>query len=136
MFDIAERRGFITKLKMMHLFSKPNLDFLSIRWAALGASWVLIIIGMVAVYFRGSSLLDIDFTGGSSVAFTLNQPVDLTNVRNTLAKTELGDKNLLVVERGTTNTEYTIDTSEQSVENVKQVISKEFGNKLKKYTFY
>ena len=32
--------------------------------------WVLIIIGMVAVYFRGSSLLDIDFTGGSSVAFT------------------------------------------------------------------
>jgi SecD/SecF fusion protein len=134
-FDVAERRGFITKLKMMHLFPKPNLDFLSIRWVALGASWVLIFIGMVAVYFRGSSLLDIDFTGGSSVAFTLNTPVDLTNVRNTLAKTELGDKNLLVVERGTTNTEYTIDTSEQSVDNVKQVISKEFGNKLKKYTF-
>jgi SecD/SecF fusion protein len=135
MFDVAERRGFITQLKMMHLFSKPNLDFLSIRWVALGASWVLIAIGMIAVYFRGSSLLDIDFTGGSSVSFTLNEPIDLTNVRNALAKTELGDKNLLVVERGITNTEYTIDTSEQSVEQVKKVISDEFGNKLKKYTF-
>ena len=60
---------------MMHLFSKPNLDFLSIRWVALGASWVLIVIGMIAVYFRGSTLLDIDFTGGSSVSFTLNEPV-------------------------------------------------------------
>jgi SecD/SecF fusion protein len=135
MFDVAERRGYIKQLKMMHLFHKPNLDFLSIRWVALGASWVLIIIGMIAVYFRGSSLLDIDFTGGSSVAFTLNEPVPLGQVRNTLAKTAMGDKNLLVVERGVTNTEYTVDTSEQSVDTVKQLISNEFGNKLKKYTF-
>ena len=42
MFDVAERRGYIKQLKMMHLFPKPNLDFLSIRWVALGASWVLI----------------------------------------------------------------------------------------------
>jgi SecD/SecF fusion protein len=135
MFDVAERRGYIKQLKMMHLFHKPNLDFLSIRWVALGASWVLIIIGMIAVYFRGSSLLDIDFTGGSSVSFSLNTPIDLTNVRNTLAKTELGDKNLLVVERGETNTEYTIDTSEQSVDSVEKVIGDSFGDKLKKYTF-
>ncbi len=135
MFDVAERRGYIKQLKMMHIFSKPNFDFLSIRWFALGASWVLIIIGMIAVYYRGSSLLDIDFTGGSSVAFTLNDPVSLNQVRDALAKTDLGDKNLLVVERGTTNTEYTVDTSEQSVDTVKQVISDQFGNKLKKYTF-
>jgi SecD/SecF fusion protein len=135
MFDVVERRGYIKQLKMMHLFHKPNLDFLSIRWFALGASWVLIIIGMIAVYFRGSSLLDIDFTGGSSVSFSLNTPIDLTNVRNTLANTELGDKNLLVVERGESNTEYTIDTSEQSVDSVEKVISDSFGNQLKKYTF-
>src|SRR4029077_4196400 len=104
MFDIAERRGYITQLKMMHLFHKPNLDYLSIRWVALGASWVLIIIGMIAVYYRGSNLLDIDFTGGSSVSFSLNQPVDYKNVANTLSKTELADKNLLLVERGKTST--------------------------------
>jgi SecD/SecF fusion protein len=135
MFDVAERRGYIKQLKMMHLFQKPNLDFLSIRWVALGASWVLIIIGMISVYFRGSTLLDIDFTGGSSVSFTLNQRVDLTTVHDMLVKTELGDKNLLVVERNKTDTEYTIDTSDQSVEAVEKVIADTFGNKLKKYTF-
>jgi SecD/SecF fusion protein len=135
MFDVAERRGYIQKLNMMHLFHKPNLDFLSIRWVALGASWVLIIIGMIAVYFRGSTLLDIDFTGGSSVSFSLNQPIVLTDVHNTLAKTELGDKNLLLVERGTTHTEYTVDSSEQSVDAVKKVITDNFGDKLKKYAF-
>ena len=93
---------------MMHIFSKPNFDFLSLRWPALFASWALIAIGMVAVYFRGSQLLDIDFTGGSSVAFTLNDAnkMSLGEVRDALLKTELGEKNLLVVERGMTNTSY------------------------------
>ena len=70
MFDIAERHGLIKQLKMMHIFSHPNHDFLRLRWIFLGASWTLIAIGMVAVYIRGSQLLDIDFTGGSSVTFT------------------------------------------------------------------
>src|SRR3954469_25787758 len=85
------------------------------------------------------SLLDIDFTGGSSVAFSLNEPVTLTQVRNVLADAKLdnqplSEKNLLVVERGRTHTEYTVVTSEQSVDAVKAVIANEFGNKLKKYS--
>jgi SecD/SecF fusion protein len=140
MFDVAERRGLIKELKMMHVFRAPNFDFLGIRWVALGASWLLIIIGMVAVYARGMSLLDIDFTGGSSVAFSLNEPVTLTQVRNVLADAKLDDqplseKNLLVVERGATQTEYTVVTSEQSVDAVKDVIKQQFGDKLKKYSF-
>lgn len=135
MFDVAERRGFIHQLKMMHMFKKPNFDFLKYRWVALVASWVLIIIGMIAVYFRGTQLLDIDFTGGSSVAFSLKEPVPLGQVRSALAKTELGEKNLLVVERGVTNMEYTVDSSEQTVDAVKEVIKKEFDDKLKNYTF-
>src|SRR5262249_27646388 len=128
-------QGLIKKLKMMHIFRQPHIDFLSIRWVALGVSWVVIVVGMIAVYFRGGNLLDIDFTGGSSVSFTLNQPVSLGDVRNLLAKTDLGEKNLLVVERGVTNKEYTIDTSEQSVDAVKGIISGAFGDKLRKYTF-
>jgi SecD/SecF fusion protein len=134
-FDVAERRGYIKKLKMMSLFAQPNVDFLRIRWVALGASWALILVGLVAVYFRGINLLDIDFTGGSSVAFTLNEPVPLPEVRKALAQTELEEKNLLVVARGTASTEYTVDTSEESVEKVKQVIGHEFGDKLKDFRF-
>jgi SecD/SecF fusion protein len=136
MFDIAERRGLIKKLKMMHIFSKPNFDFLRLRWIFLGLSWSLIAIGMVAVYMRGTQLLDIDFTGGSSVTFTLNEQdrMSLAEVRDALDKTELADKNLLIVELGGEGTAFTLDTSEQSVDTVKDVVIKQFGQKLKKYS--
>ena len=136
MFDVAERLGVIKQLKMMHIFTNPNYDFLRLRWVMLGASWALIAVGMVAVYMRGSQLLDIDFTGGSSVTFTLNEKdsMDLANVRKVLDETVLSDKNLLIVGLGKSGTAFTVDTSEQSVDAVKQVLIKEFGDKLKKYT--
>jgi len=136
MFDVAERLGMIKNLKMMHIFTNPHFDFLKFRWVALGLSWALIAIGMVAVYMRGSQLLDIDFTGGSSVTFTLNDKdkTDLSSVRKALDKTDLRDKNLLIVGLGKAGTAYTVDTSEQSVDIVKDVLIKEFGDKLKKYT--
>ncbi|HEX4412354.1 MAG TPA: protein translocase subunit SecD [Lacipirellulaceae bacterium] len=136
MFDIAERRGMIKQLKMMHIFSKPNYDFLRLRWIFLGLSWSLIAVGMVAVYMRGTQLLDIDFTGGSSVTFTLNDkdPMTQAGVTKALDKTELADKNLLVVQIGREGTAFTVDTSEQSVDKVKDIIIKEFGQKLKRYS--
>jgi SecD/SecF fusion protein len=135
-FDVAERQGWIKQLRMMRILSKPNFDFLRYRWVMLVASWTLIAIGLVAAYMRGTQLFDIDFTGGSSVTFTLNDKdkTTLGAVRNALVETELADKNLLVVERGKTGTSFTVDTSEQSVDDVKTVIGKVFGEKLKKYS--
>jgi len=135
-FDVVERRGWVRELRMMQMFSQPNLDFLRVRWVAGGTSLALILLGMVAVYTRGKDLLDIDFTGGSSVSFTLHESgkMPIAEVRNALIQTELSDKNLLVVERGTTNTRYSIDTSEQSVEAVKKVIVEQFGDRLLTYS--
>jgi SecD/SecF fusion protein len=135
-FDVAERRGWITRLHMMRLMAPPNIDFLRYRWTAIGASMVLIVIGMVALYFRGPQMLDIDFTGGSSVTFTLNEAgkMPIGQVRDALQETELAEKNLVVVERGQSGARYAVDTSEESVDAVKQVISEKFGDKLMKYS--
>jgi SecD/SecF fusion protein len=135
-FDVAERRGWVKHVRMMKILAQPNYDFLGVRWIAGGASLVLIAIGMVAVYARGSQLLDIDFTGGSSVTFTLKQSerMPISDVRTALSNTGLAEKNLLIVERGTSNTRYQVDTSEQSVENTKEAISKSFGDKLMTYS--
>ena len=126
MFDVAERRGWIKKLKMMKICRQPNFDFLGVRWLAGGASLVVIAIGMVAVYFRGAQMLDIDFTGGSSVTFALNddgQDADRRKFATRYRDTELADKNLVVVELGKTNTRYSVDTSEQSVDDVKEIVT-------------
>ncbi len=50
------------------------------------------------------------------------------------AMEETGLKNLLVVEQENTNTRYSIDTSEQSIDKVEQAIAKKFGDKLMTYT--
>jgi SecD/SecF fusion protein len=135
-FDIAERRGWVKHIRMMKILSQPNYDFLGVRWVAIGLSLALIAIGMVAVYFRGPQLLDIDFTGGSSVTFALkpSERMPIADVRAALSETELADKNLLIVERGTTNTRYQLDTSEQSVDKAKQIVNTSFGNKLMTYS--
>jgi SecD/SecF fusion protein len=135
-FDVAERRGWITKLSMMKLLSAPNIDFLGARWPAIIASLVLIGVGMVAVYSRGTQLLNIDFTGGSSVTFTLKQADKMTTaqVDSVLRDSELDAKNLLVVERGETQTRFTIDTSEQDVDVVKKLIEQKLGDKLLRYS--
>jgi SecD/SecF fusion protein len=98
-FDICERQGWIKEVRMMKVFSAPNFDFLGVRWPAIIASLILIAIGMFAVYKRGGQMLDIDFTGGSSVTFALNESdkMPIAEVRDVLEDSELADKNLLIV---------------------------------------
>jgi SecD/SecF fusion protein len=119
---------------MFQFLSNPNFDFLKMRWLSIGASLLLIGIGLAAVFGRGWQLLDIDFTGGASVSFALKDPMSIADVRDRLAETELGDKNLIVVERGETNTRYSIDTSEQSVDRVKEIVMESFPDLLQMYT--
>ena len=133
-FDVAERRGWISRLHMLKILAQPNYNFLGARWAAIIASVVLIVIGMGAAYSRGMQLFDIDFTGGTSVTFTLTEPSPIAKVNALLQESDLADKNLLVVARGTTNTRYTVDTSEQSVEAVKESLVKVFGDQLMRYS--
>jgi SecD/SecF fusion protein len=131
-FDVVERRGWVKQVRMMRILQNPDYDFLRVRYWAIGASLVIIGIGLVAVYFRGATLLDIDFTGGSSVAFTLKNDakMPIAAVRDVMMETPVGEKNLLIVEQGDSNTRYAIDTSEQSIDEVKRVIREAFPDKL------
>jgi SecD/SecF fusion protein len=135
-FDIAERRGWITTLKMNSIIGKTNIDFMGWQYWAIGTSWVLIFIGMVGCYFRGTSLFNIDFTGGSTVTYVLDSahPKSISDVQAALDKTDLLNKNLLVVRNGETDTRYTVTTSEQAVDKVKQTIVDTFGSELLNYS--
>jgi SecD/SecF fusion protein len=150
-FDIAERRGWITKLHMMQMLSKTNIDFMNKWQLTTVLSLVLIAIGLVAVVARKDNLLNIDFTGGTSVTMELKDENAMTiaEVRDILAETELADQNLLVVARdqeGEATTTYKIDTSVQdevgedgvpttdAVETVEGILAESFAGKLKTYS--
>lgn len=152
LFDVAERKGWITKLGMMQLLSRTDINFMG-KWpAAAILSLLVIVAGMLGVVSRQSNLLNIDFTGGTSVTMVLEEKhaMDQGDVRLALEETELADKNLLVVERkqdGPEGTTFKIDCSlldkldeetdepiSNAVEKVQEILKETFAGKLQTYS--
>ena len=84
-FDVAERRRWISKLSMLRILGATQIDFLGKRRVAAAFSAVLIVAGLVGVGLRsfgtGVRLLDIDFTGGVSVVAVFDSPQSIAEVR-------------------------------------------------------
>ncbi|MGQ9576946.1 MAG: protein translocase subunit SecD, partial [Thermoguttaceae bacterium] len=83
-FDVAERQRWITAVKMMRALPQTRIDFLGHKWVMIGASVVMILLGLVATFVRGRGLLDIDFTGGVSVETVFKQRQDVGQIRAAL----------------------------------------------------
>ncbi len=134
-FDVCERRGWLKTLSMSKIIGDPGINFLSLAKPLIAVSVLCIVVGLFGAYQRGSSIFDIDFTGGTSVtlAFSEGQSMPFSEVRKKLEQTELGDKNLQVVQRGADGLSYTVDSSEQSVDAVQQILAKTFGERLATY---
>ncbi len=137
-FDVAEKLGGLKKLGMGQIIGKTSIDFLGKRPVAMVASVLLIGVGLAAVFNRGADLLNIDFTGGSSVTMVFNegQEMDFTEVKQVLNdKTDLAEKNLSLVEVGEhgTGKQYTVSSVEQDVIAVQKTLHEAFGERLKTY---
>jgi SecD/SecF fusion protein len=67
LFDLWLSKGWLHKLSMMKLFSKPNIDFMAIRNYWFTATIILTLIGAAVFFYRvdGHGGLNIDFTGGT-----------------------------------------------------------------------
>jgi SecD/SecF fusion protein len=106
--------GFIRK----NFLGNRDVDFMSWQSYCFVASAVLIVASFIAVAIRGRELLNIDFTGGTSVTFRLEQPVEAERLRE-LTKEILAtgpdgkpvQSTLVRVEKPPTDTVYTLVTS-------------------------
>jgi SecD/SecF fusion protein len=80
---------------------------------------------------RGKAILDIDFTGGTSVqlAFAEGSPHDIADVRKEVA--ELPDVAVSAV--GENNLDFKIDTSEREIQKVQDFLKQKFGDSLRTY---
>jgi len=135
-FDVAERRGWLRRLAMREFVPETHIDFLSWRRVWITFSLVVIGVGLAATYMRGRDLLDIDFTGGSSITIVLkdDQKMTFAEVDQRIREnTDLGKANLSLVEVGNTNTRYTITTINDDVEAVENVLTKAFRDEVQTY---
>jgi len=128
MFDILERNHWVERFRMWAILSRPHFDFVGKRFVAVAASATLILAGLVAVVARGGGLLDIDFTGGTAAIIHLDKPLPIATVRR-LADQVLPDAAVeeIRVRSGTPDTRFLIRTTQQNAEQVKTLLSRQFG---------
>ncbi|MFM8413378.1 MAG: protein translocase subunit SecD [Planctomycetota bacterium] len=132
-FDLAERSRWLKKLTMGRLLGNPNLEF--VRWIrpAVALSLVVIALGALAAYRRGSELFDIDFTGGTSVQvqFKEGQELPIAEVRRLVAeKLESATVSSVKLADGMSDRRFKIDTSNQDEQEVERLLKEAFPGRL------
>ncbi len=82
MFDIWQLKGWLHKLSMFRLFSRPSIDFMAIRYYWFFGTIVATIIGAtVFIYRLDRGGLNIDFMGGTLYGGQLTKAVDIETLR-------------------------------------------------------
>lgn len=150
MFDIAERLG-IVNLSMWdgiefikrNILGEGDVDFMGKQKACFIFSGVLIAIGMLAVAIRGKDILNIDFTGGTSVTFQTSQPIKADDLRaltrKILEKDSRGEyiqSTLVSVEKAPEDSVYTLVTSLKSRDELEQLLVEGFAKEKAGFVTY
>ncbi len=74
--------GVIKRMPMVSMLQNTNFDFLKVAKPAFIASWLIVVVGAVAVGIKGKSIYGIDFTGGDMVTVAYKQEIDLGKLRD------------------------------------------------------
>ena len=75
----------------MELFRQTNIDFLRWKWWAIGASWALILVGLLAIFVQKGLKFGIDFAGGTQIALRFGSRPDIDHLRKLLDAGNFGD---------------------------------------------
>lgn len=83
--------GRLTRVKMLHLISSKNINFLGKGFLACMCSLALLIAGGTAFYLRGEKNFGVDFRGGDLITLSTTQNVSVHQVREALKPLHLED---------------------------------------------
>lgn len=83
-FEIAERKRWITQLSMTRILSGQTMNFLSKRTVAAFVSVAIIAVGLFGVFQRGQGVLDKDLRGGTTARIVLNKDSNASEVSKVL----------------------------------------------------
>jgi SecD/SecF fusion protein len=136
MFDFWISRNWLKKLSMFKLLSKPNIDFMRVRYYWFTATVVLSVLGMIVFIIRGEQGWNIDFTGGTAYAVQFKEPQAIGKVRDAIAKSKLPDPTVDALFRGEDGEtadetrHYTFRTTLKDREEVRDIVANTFAGQL------
>ena len=85
--------GWVKKITMRHLLKNIHVDFIKFGKPAFVGSWMLVLVGIGVIAYRGSGIYGIDFTGGDVVSMQYSQRVDIAGVRQVATASQVGEIN-------------------------------------------
>ena len=88
-FDIAERKRWLTKLSMTRILEKAKFDFIGKIGLTGVMSACLIGLGIAGMFMLGSKILDHDLRGGSTIRMVFNEQQEIEDIRKVLDDYEL-----------------------------------------------
>jgi SecD/SecF fusion protein len=137
-FDLAERNRWITKLSMSRMFGKTDISFVAYMKPAVTGALLFLLVGGAAVAYRGQGLLDIDFTGGTSVQLAFKEAggegPNVAEVREAVGSLPDVAVSRMTSADPAAGTRYKIDTSEKDAELVETTLQEAFPGQLATYS--
>jgi SecD/SecF fusion protein len=73
--------GFIKKLPMISVLRDTKIDFLKYAKPSFIISWLIVLLGVGAVLYKGNAIYGIDFVGGDTVTLSYAQKLDVGMLR-------------------------------------------------------
>jgi SecD/SecF fusion protein len=142
-FDLWQSKNWLKKLSMAQLFHRPNIDFMGIRYYWFTATILLTILGAGLFVWRlpgasasanESSVLNIDFIGGTAYTGRLYEPMTIDELRQRLDNSGLPDLSIEQIftaeDTGDTSHLFTVRTAEMDRKKVQAIINERLGDRL------
>jgi len=83
-FEVLSNNKNFTKIPMLKIFPKTNIDFIGKRWIAYTLSIIVLGVGLGTFLMRGDKMYGIDFTGGQIQEYSFSKPISAEDVRKTI----------------------------------------------------
>ncbi len=99
-YDALHSKRLLKPLSFMHFFTRPNIDYMSIRKITFSASAIMVLVGLFSFVqiWRGEANLGVDFSGGSMLQYRADKPFSLDAVRSGFKNHDLSGVELQQVE--------------------------------------
>jgi len=85
--------GTVKKITMRHLLKSIHVDFIKFGRPAFIGSWMLVLLGVAVVAYKGNRIYGIDFAGGDQVSVQYHQQIDIAKIRQVAEANHIGEVN-------------------------------------------
>lgn len=95
--EMLTESGFLKKMTMRRMLKDIRVDWVKYGKPAFIGSWVIVILGVAVVAYKGNRIYGIDFAGGDLVTLQFNQKPDIAKVREAARSVGVTDINVTTI---------------------------------------